>query len=112
MGIWKIVSLKHRTVLPYIHTCRYFTSKFHVFDASIIVISFVFEVTLQGVEEEVASLIIILRLLRVIKIVDEISVGAEEQMKELEDRLNESERDVRSLKKEVHRLRSSRMHDY
>lgn len=99
-------------MLPYIHTCSYFTSKFHVFDASVIIISFIFEITLQGVEEEVASLIIILRLLRVIKIVDEISVGAEEQMKELEDRLNESERDVRSLREEVDRLRNSRTNEF
>lgn len=77
-----------------------------MFDATIIVVSFIFEMTLQGVEEEVASLIIILRLLRVVKIVDEISVGAEEQMKELEDRLNESERDVRSLREEVARLKN------
>ncbi|KAF2692184.1 hypothetical protein K458DRAFT_286130 [Lentithecium fluviatile CBS 122367] len=89
----------------------YFTSKFHIFDASIIIISFMFEITLQGIEEEVASLIIILRLLRVIKIVDEISVGAEEQMKDLEDRLNESERDVRALREEVGRLRKSQNDD-
>lgn len=58
-----------------------------MFDATIIVVSFIFEVSLQGVGEEVASLIVALRLLRVVKIVDEISVGAEQQMSDLERRL-------------------------
>lgn len=88
-----------------IRTCSYFTSRFHVFDATIIIVSFIFEVSLQGVEEEVASLIIILRLLRVVKIIDEISVGAAEEMKELEDKLEESTNELRELREEVARLR-------
>ncbi|OAG07440.1 uncharacterized protein CC84DRAFT_1163597 [Paraphaeosphaeria sporulosa] len=84
---------------------RYFKSKFHVFDAAIIVVSFVFEISLQGVEEEVASLIVILRLLRVVKIVDEISVGAEAQMSDLEQRLELLEKENCNLREELRRRR-------
>lgn len=85
---------------------RYFKSNFHIFDATIIVVSFVFEVSLQGIEEEVASLIIILRLLRVVKIVDEISVGAEQQMSDLEQKLDIAEKENMELREELDRLRS------
>ncbi|KAF2117661.1 hypothetical protein BDV96DRAFT_570641 [Lophiotrema nucula] len=84
---------------------EYFHSKFHIFDATIILASFIFELALQGVTEEVASLIVILRLLRVVKIVDELSVGAEEQMKDLEERLATSEKANEELMDEVKRLR-------
>jgi voltage-gated hydrogen channel 1 len=84
---------------------RYFKSKFHIFDATVILSSFIVEVTLQGVEEEVASLIVILRLFRVVKIIDELGVAADEQMKELEARLVVVERENRDLKEEVARLR-------
>ncbi|PSN63992.1 hypothetical protein BS50DRAFT_576624 [Corynespora cassiicola Philippines] len=87
---------------------RYFASKFHIFDGLVIITSFVFELALQGVTEEVASLIVILRLLRVVKIVDELSVGAEEQMKQLEDRLAQSEKECNGLKEELQRLRLQR----
>lgn len=64
------------------------------------------EVSLQGVEEELASFIVILRLLRVVKIVDEISVGAEQQMEDLEERLSASEKENAELKRELEHLRS------
>ncbi|KAF2256683.1 hypothetical protein BU26DRAFT_27559 [Trematosphaeria pertusa] len=83
----------------------YFKSKFHVFDATIIVVSFIFEVSLQGVEEELASLIVILRLMRVVKIIDEISVGAQEEMKGLEEKLMQSEKEVQELREEVEKLK-------
>ncbi|KAL5408545.1 hypothetical protein PMIN06_001976 [Paraphaeosphaeria minitans] len=83
----------------------YFKSKFHMFDAAIIVVSFIFEISLQGVEEEVASLIVILRLLRVVKIVDEISVGAEAQMSDLEQRLELLEKENSGLREELRRRR-------
>ncbi|KAF2262289.1 hypothetical protein CC78DRAFT_582774 [Lojkania enalia] len=85
---------------------EYFKSKFHIFDAAIILVSFFFEVALQGVTEEVASLIIILRLIRVVKIIDEFSVGAEEQMKALEDRLADTKHKNEKLQEEVNRLKA------
>ncbi|KAJ4294534.1 hypothetical protein N0V90_008225 [Kalmusia sp. IMI 367209] len=84
----------------------YFKSKFHIFDATIIVVSFICEIGLQGVEEKVASFIIILRLLRVIKIVDEMSVGAEQQMTDLERRLSKRKKENRQLNEELDHLRS------
>ncbi|KAF2441458.1 hypothetical protein P171DRAFT_434147 [Karstenula rhodostoma CBS 690.94] len=84
----------------------YFKSKFHMFDATVIVASFIFEISLQGVEEEVASLIVILRLLRVVKIVDEISVGAEAQMSDLEQRLGSLEEENKYLREELRRRRT------
>lgn len=63
--------------------------------------------SLQGVEEEVASLIIILRLLRVVKIVDEISVGAEQQMSDLEQKLEMALEENRDLRQALDRMRST-----
>jgi voltage-gated hydrogen channel 1 len=112
LGIWYRVSLHGYLARNFTNRGRYLRSKFHIFDAIVIVTSFVVEVTLQGVTEEIASLIVILRLLRVVKIVDELSVGAEEQMRDLEDRLSDMEKENHELKEEVKRLRTgpSRTH--
>ena len=56
--------------------------------------------------EEVASLIVILRLFRVVKIVDELGVAADEQMKELEGRIEELEKENGGLRDEVRRLKA------
>jgi hypothetical protein len=64
------------------------------------------KVTLQGITEEVASLIVILRLFRVVKIIDELGVAADEQMKEVETRLLELEKDNQELRREVEELRA------
>ncbi|KAF2002693.1 hypothetical protein P154DRAFT_488163 [Amniculicola lignicola CBS 123094] len=84
----------------------YFHSRFHIFDASVIIISFAFELALRGVEEEVASLIVVLRLLRVVKIIDEMSVAADEQMSDLSDRLIEFEKENEGLRREIEGLRA------
>ncbi|KAF2662278.1 hypothetical protein K491DRAFT_686761 [Lophiostoma macrostomum CBS 122681] len=84
----------------------YFKSKFHIFDAAIIITSFIVEVTLQGVTEEVASLIVILRLFRVVKIVDELGVAADEQMKEMESRIEDLEKENEGLRGEIRRLKA------
>ncbi|TFY82566.1 hypothetical protein EWM64_g1456 [Hericium alpestre] len=59
----------------------------HLFDGIIIVTTFVLEVILRGKERELASLLIILRLWRLIKVVGGVAVGAgeleEEDVKEL-----------------------------
>lgn len=49
----------------------YLHSWFHVFDALVIVASFLIDILTRGVVEEVASLVIILRLWRFVKIVEE-----------------------------------------
>lgn len=60
---------------------RYFNSWFHCLDASVIVAGFIVDVVLKGVLEEIASLVVLLRLWRFFKIIEEFSVGAEEQSK-------------------------------
>jgi len=58
-------------------------------------------VLLHGVLEEVASLVIILRLWRFFKIIEEFSVGAEEQMAGLEFQIEQLESQNRDLKAEL-----------
>jgi len=81
----------------------YFTSWFHIFDAIVIAAAFVIDVLLRGVLEEVASLVVILRLWRFFKIIEEFSVGAQEQMDGLEERLEGLERENEKLKAELAR---------
>lgn len=50
----------------------------HLFDALIIVITFIFEVVLKGREKELAGLLIILRLWRLVKLVGGVAVGVGE----------------------------------
>jgi len=80
---------------------QYFRSKFHCFDAIVIVAGFTTDVLLHGVLEEVASLVIILRLWRFFKIIEEFSVGAEEQMTGLEFRIEQLESENSDLKREL-----------
>ncbi|KZF25626.1 hypothetical protein L228DRAFT_80173 [Xylona heveae TC161] len=84
----------------------YFNSWFHCFDATVIVAGFVIDVLLRGVVEEVASLVIVLRLWRVFKIMEELSVGAQEQMEELVERLEKLEQENRELRKEINAMKS------
>ncbi|CAD6441337.1 15246c73-b5ab-4eeb-ab8f-a38edd2a07b2 [Sclerotinia trifoliorum] len=79
----------------------YFRSKFHCFDATVIVAGFVVDVLLHGIVEEVASLVIVLRLWRFFKIIEEFSVGAQEQMDVLEERIEQLEMENKQLKKEL-----------
>lgn len=80
---------------------QYFTSKFHIFDALVILAGFITDVLLHGVLEEVASLVVILRLWRFFKIIEEFSVGAEEQMAGLEYRIEELEKENEGLRVRV-----------
>lgn len=50
---------------------RYFNSYFHCFDGTVIVAGFIVDVLLHGVLEEVASLVVVLRLWRFFKIIEE-----------------------------------------
>lgn len=77
---------------------RYFKSYFHTFDALVILAGFIVDVLLHGVLEEVASLVVILRLWRFFKIIEEFSVGAEEQMDGLELRIEQLESENSDLK--------------
>lgn len=84
----------------------YFRSKFHIFDATVITTSFVIDVLLRGILEEVASIVIILRLWRVFKIIEELSAGAQDQMEGLEAKLEVSEQENANLRSELATLKT------
>lgn len=86
----------------------YFRSAFHIFDAIVIVVGFVVDVILHGVLEEVASLVVVLRLWRVFKIIEELSVGAEEQMDDMDKRIQTLERENGDLEKRLRELEEGR----
>ncbi|KAI9762072.1 MAG: hypothetical protein M1840_001481 [Geoglossum simile] len=86
----------------------YFRPWFHCFDAAVIAVGFVVDVLLHGVVEEVASLVVILRLWRIFKIVEEFSVGAKEEMNALSEKIERLENENRDLKKELHALQAGR----
>ncbi|KAI0015177.1 hypothetical protein F4780DRAFT_784416 [Xylariomycetidae sp. FL0641] len=69
----------------------FFSSWFECFDAFVIVVSFCIDVLERGVAVEIASLIVILRLWRFVKIMEEFSVEASEEMEELRKRVEELE---------------------
>ena len=62
---------------------------------------FLVDVVLHGIVEEIASLVVILRLWRFFKIIEEFSVGAEEQISGLEMRLEELEGQNQDLKEQL-----------
>lgn len=84
---------------------RYFNSKFHIFDALVIVAGFVVDVLLRGPVEEAGSLIVVGRLWRVFKIIEEFSAGADDQIEELQERIEGLEKECRNVKAENERLR-------
>jgi hypothetical protein len=89
------VDLKNITARSYFH------SKVHVFDAIVIIAGFTLDVLLRGPLEEAASLIIILRLWRVFKIIEELTVGASEQIDHLSEQLEMSQGENLKLKQEL-----------
>ena len=79
---------------------RYFKSWFHQFDAFVIVLGFVIDVLLHGALKEAGSLVVVLRLWRVFKIVEEFSSGASDQMDALSEHLEIVEQKMVTLEKE------------
>jgi len=77
---------------------RYFRSWFHCFDAFIILLGFSLDVALRGIEQEAASFVVFLRLWRVFKIFEELTLGAKEHMEQLLERIDELEREVVMLR--------------
>jgi hypothetical protein len=74
----------------------------------VILASFLTDVVLHGLLEEVASLVVVLRLWRLFKIVEEFSVGAEEQMEGLQIRIEQLEAENGGLREELLRLKRGR----
>ncbi|KAK1074516.1 hypothetical protein LTR74_001112 [Friedmanniomyces endolithicus] len=84
----------------------YFHTPFHCLDATVILAGFVLDVLLKGIVEEVSSLVVVLRLWRVFKIIEELSAGAEERMEPMQERTEELEKENVRLKGEVEGLRA------
>ena len=72
----------------------------------VIVAGFVIDILLQGTLEEAASLVVILRLWRVVKIVEEMSVGAEGRTSEMQEQIDNLEQENKELREKVRELRS------
>jgi len=83
----------------------YFKSKFHIFDATIIVVGFIVDVLLHGTIEEAGSLVVIGRLWRVFKIIEEFSAGADDQLEELQERVEEIEKENKATRQENEAIR-------
>jgi voltage-gated hydrogen channel 1 len=89
----------------------YFSSWFHCFDALVIVASFVVDLLVHGIAEDIASLVVVLRLWRFVKIVEEVSVGAAERMEELEAQLEKVQEENRVMGRLLERERSRNRED-
>ncbi len=83
----------------------YFRSKFHIFDACVIVAAFIIDVLLRGPVEEAGSLVVIGRLWRVFKIIEEFSTGAEDELEDMYERIEQLEQEKDKLAKENQELR-------
>ncbi|KAI1389722.1 uncharacterized protein F4822DRAFT_399459 [Hypoxylon trugodes] len=79
----------------------YFKSWFHSFDAFVIVAGFAVDLFEHNTAEEIASLIVILRLWRFVKIIDEFSVEASEQTEDLRKRIEDLETRNASLEAQL-----------
>ncbi|KAI1061615.1 hypothetical protein LB506_011877 [Fusarium annulatum] len=103
---WRLVlSLSHPDLMA--DLSRYFNSWFHCFDAFIVIAGFITDVALRGIIEEVASLIVVMRLWRVVKIIEELGVGAQEQTEELNVKLEKVESENEDLRSEISRLKGA-----
>ena len=80
---------------------RYFRSWFHWLDTAVIIAGFALDVCLHGVIEEAGSTIVVLRLWRVIEIIEELSTGVEEQTDARAERIEALEAEVRELRKRL-----------
>lgn len=68
---------------------------------------FVVDVILHGTLEEVASLVVVLRLWRVFKIIEELSAGAADRMDGLLERIERLEDEKRELRRELEAVTSA-----
>ncbi|KAG5925675.1 hypothetical protein E4U42_004061 [Claviceps africana] len=80
----------------------YLASWFHLFDALVIVASFVIDVASQGLTESIGSLVVVLRLWRLARISEEVVMGATERLDLMEQHLQDLERENATLKRRLH----------
>ncbi|OJJ51108.1 hypothetical protein ASPZODRAFT_55138 [Penicilliopsis zonata CBS 506.65] len=79
----------------------YFASKFHIFDSLVILVAFIIDVSLHGVAEELGSIVVVLRLWRVFKIIEELSSASEEAMEEYEVEIERLRAENETLKRRL-----------
>ncbi|RMD43336.1 hypothetical protein DV735_g1839, partial [Chaetothyriales sp. CBS 134920] len=84
----------------------YFKSAFHVFDAIVIVLAFIIDLLLKGPLQEAGSLVVVLRLWRVFKIVEELSTNANDQMEDLYDQIDHLKRENDKVRSESDNVRN------
>lgn len=94
--------LRFSSFVLYISTLdSYLASWFHLFDALVIVVSFVIDMASQGLTESIGSLVVILRLWRLARISEEVVMGATERLDLMEQHLEELERENMALKRRL-----------
>jgi len=84
------------------HRIGYFSSKFHIFDSVVIVLAFILDVGLRGIVEEIGSIVVVLRLWRVFKIIEELSAASADALEKYEDQIEELRRENLVLKQRLH----------
>lgn len=83
----------------------YLKSSFHIFDATVIVAAFVIDLLLRGPLEEAGSIIVVLRLWRVFKIIEEFSAGAADEVEQLAQKVDQMEEQMKITQQENDALR-------
>jgi len=77
---------------------------FHLLDAVVIIGSFAIEVGLKGKDRELASLFIIFRMWRIVKVVGGVAVGVNEYNETADKELRESRKEIEKLKNRITEL--------
>ncbi|RYP69947.1 hypothetical protein DL769_005134 [Monosporascus sp. CRB-8-3] len=85
------------------HSLAYFKDRLHCFDAFVIVVGFGVDLVEHGTAEEIASLVVILRLWRIVKLVDEIPVQASQQTEHLRREIEHLEKQNQDLRAQIAR---------
>ncbi|KIM49224.1 hypothetical protein M413DRAFT_438391 [Hebeloma cylindrosporum] len=81
----------------------------HLFDSTIIVTTFVLEVILRGKERELAGLIVVLRLWRLVKLVGGVVIGAGDMQEENAHILAETKRQLEEVTAQLSEARDENM---
>lgn len=67
----------------------------------VILVAFVIQVSLRGMEEEVGSLVIVLRLWRVFQIIEELKSASEDTMEQYEEEIERLRKENASLRQRL-----------
>lgn len=69
-----------------------------------ILVAFIIQVSLRGMEEQVGSLVIILRLWRVFQIIEELKSASEDTMEQYEEEIERLRQENASLRQRLNRI--------